>query len=69
VEAFEATQVPPADVHIVASTLVEAELRGLSSHGIMRLEAYLTKLVQGGFNPRPNIQVVAVRRGNHLALF
>ena len=58
VEAFEALKVPAADAEIAASSLVEAELRGLASHGVMRLEAYLSKLAQGGFNPTPDIQVV-----------
>jgi LDH2 family malate/lactate/ureidoglycolate dehydrogenase len=58
VEAFEALHVPVADAEIAASSLVEAELRGLASHGVMRLEAYLSKLAQGGFNPSPDIQVV-----------
>ena len=57
-EAFRALNVPAPDAEIAASNLVEAELRGLASHGVMRLEAYLSKLAQGGFNPTPDIQVV-----------
>lgn len=57
-EAFRSLNVPAPDAEIAASNLVEAELRGLASHGVMRLEAYLSKLAQGGFNPTPDIQVV-----------
>jgi LDH2 family malate/lactate/ureidoglycolate dehydrogenase len=58
VEAFEALKVPSSDAEIAASNLVEAELRGLASHGVMRLETYLSKLAQGGFNPAPDIRIV-----------
>jgi LDH2 family malate/lactate/ureidoglycolate dehydrogenase len=58
IEAFEALKVPTSDAEIAASNLVEAELRGLASHGVMRLEAYLSKLQQGGFNPNPDIRTV-----------
>ena len=38
--------------------MLEAELRGLSSHGVMRLECYTNKLTLGGFNPTPDIRVI-----------
>ncbi|MBD3305548.1 hypothetical protein GF339_04120, partial [candidate division KSB3 bacterium] len=60
-EAFQALNVPEQDADIVASNLVEAELRGLSSHGVMRLHAYLSKLEHAGYNPTPDIRIVRER--------
>lgn len=60
-EAFRALHVSEHDAEIVASNLIEAELRGLSSHGVMRLKSYISKLAHGGFNPTPNIQILRDR--------
>jgi LDH2 family malate/lactate/ureidoglycolate dehydrogenase len=61
IEALTALKVPKHDAEIVASNLIEAELRGLSSHGVMRLKSYTSKLAHGGFNPTPNIRFVKNR--------
>jgi ureidoglycolate dehydrogenase (NAD+) len=39
---------------IVAETLVDANLRGIDTHGIVRLESYVERLEQGGINPMPD---------------
>ena len=57
-EAFERTGVPDEDAAIAADTLVEADLRGVHSHGTWWLKTYIQRLQQGGLNPRPNIQVI-----------
>jgi ureidoglycolate dehydrogenase (NAD+) len=41
----------------VAEVLVHANLRGVDSHGVMRMEHYLRRLRAGGINPNPKIQV------------
>src|SRR5437868_13897092 len=46
-----------ADARLVADTLVAANLRGVDSHGIVRLPHYATRLRNGSVKPRPNIQV------------
>lgn len=51
--------VPIEQARIVADVLVHANLRGVDSHGIMRLEHYIRKIKQGGINPVPNIQIRA----------
>ena len=48
-----------AEARLVAETLVAANLRGVDSHGVVRLPHYATRLRNGTVKPRPNI---AVRR-------
>jgi len=47
---FRRVGVPAADADLVADTLVEADLRGVHSHGVMRLPVYI-KRVQAGIIP------------------
>lgn len=42
---------------ILADALVTANLRGVDSHGVVRLEPYLRKLEAGGFNTAPSVSV------------
>ncbi|MEM4970691.1 MAG: Ldh family oxidoreductase [Sulfolobales archaeon] len=44
---------------IVADHLVRANLRGVDSHGIIRLPYYVDGILRGEINPRPMIKVVA----------
>ncbi len=44
-----------ADAHLVAETLVAANLRGVDSHGVVRLPHYATRLRNGTVKARPNI--------------
>ncbi|MBL4702063.1 MAG: Ldh family oxidoreductase [Phycisphaeraceae bacterium] len=44
-----------SDAHRVADSLVEANLRGVDSHGIARLGHYLEKLANGSINAKPQI--------------
>ena len=41
----------------IADALVKADLRGVNSHGVARLDAYLENLDAGGFNTNPDITV------------
>lgn len=41
----------------VADGLVRADLRGVSSHGVSRLEVYMKKFEAGGFNAAPEMRV------------
>ena len=58
--------VGPADACLVAGTLVAANLRGVDSHGVVRLPHYATRLRNGTVNARPNI--TARRTGPSTAL-
>ena len=43
---------------LIAETLVEADLRGVRSHGVMRVPGYIRGLRSGNVNPRPDVRVV-----------
>ncbi|PLZ00752.1 malate dehydrogenase [Burkholderia sp. WAC0059] len=54
--------VPEAEAERVAANLIEADLRGVSSHGVVRLPIYVKRIVDGGTNPRPDIRLVRETR-------
>jgi L-2-hydroxycarboxylate dehydrogenase (NAD+) len=56
--AFEAAGLPGDEAAAVAGLMVEADLRGSDTHGVIRLPLYLRRLKAGGVNARPNIRVV-----------
>lgn len=56
-KAFEGLGLLPADARYVARILVMADLFGLSTHGLSRVESYGERLSVGGINPRPHISV------------
>lgn len=56
-----AAGMPEDDAATAARSLVDANLRGVDSHGIVRLLPYVTKIEQGGTNPRPAITFVRDR--------
>ena len=55
---LEAEGVPSQDAAFVASTLVEADLRGVHSHGVLRLGRYVRELGSGLTNVNPTIAVL-----------
>ena len=64
--AFEAAGLASEDANIVAGLMVEADLRGSDTHGVIRLPLYLRRLKAGGIVPRPNIRIVQERPGSAL---
>lgn len=46
---------------IVADSLVQADLRGIDSHGVARLPIYLKRLKTGVVNAKPEIRVIKER--------
>lgn len=58
IAAFEQVGVPAADAALVADTLVEADLRGVHSHGVWWVKSYVERLQRGGSNPRPQLAVL-----------
>lgn len=60
---FEGLGMPAADAAIEAEVLVWANLRGVDSHGVTRLEAYTDAIDAGRMNVRPDIQVLTERAG------
>ncbi|WP_345217034.1 Ldh family oxidoreductase [Georgenia halophila] len=51
--ALEAADVPPEDAELTSRALVEADRRGIASHGLLRLPLYTSALQAGGINARP----------------
>jgi L-2-hydroxycarboxylate dehydrogenase (NAD+) len=56
--ALERLDVPHEDARIVADVLVEADLRGIDSHGVARMSRYVTGIQQGMMRPRAKPRVV-----------
>lgn len=50
--------VPQHDAETIANSLVEADLRGISSHGVARLKAYIERVRAGLMEAVSNIQVL-----------
>ncbi len=64
VGVFQGLRVPPKDAEVVASVLVAADLRGVDSHGVVRVNSrgwYVKALRDGIMNPRPQIRIVEDR--------
>lgn len=55
---FERLDLPQADADLVSASLVEADLRGVHSHGVLLLPGYINRLKAGGINPHPAVRVV-----------
>jgi len=51
----------PEDAFLIADSLVEAELKGLASHGLVRLKVYLERARQGSITPKA--RPAALREG------
>lgn len=54
---FAACNVSAADAELWADILVWANLRGVDSHGVLRIPRYIQTLANGNINARPNITV------------
>lgn len=56
---LQSAGVPAADAAIVAETLVEADLRGVHSHGVMLLSLYVKRLQAGLVRAQAEMATVA----------
>ena len=57
-EVFISVGLPPEDAEIEAELLVWANLRGIDSHGVLRIPFYIDAVEKGLMNPNPNIEVL-----------
>ncbi len=55
---FLAGGLDPEAAAIVSTSLVEANLRGHDSHGVMRIPFYIGRVADGGLNPKSRLTVV-----------
>ena len=58
--ALQAHNVPAEDAKITAVSLVQADQRGITSHGLLRLPLYVKAIVAGGINPVPNLSLIHI---------
>jgi LDH2 family malate/lactate/ureidoglycolate dehydrogenase len=50
--------VPDAHLGLLVDSFVEADLRGVGTHGVARIPAYIRAFLQGIVNPAPNVEIV-----------
>jgi len=58
IDIFMAVGVPKNEARLVAEHLVEANLAGVDSHGVIRIPRYVRRIQQGRIRPGADIQVV-----------
>jgi LDH2 family malate/lactate/ureidoglycolate dehydrogenase len=49
------------DAALLADTLIQSELRGIGSHGLIRLPFYCQRLLDGGSNSNPDVKILSER--------
>ena len=54
---FRAAGVDPAEAHLVAESLTQANLRGHDSHGVMRIPSYIQRVQDGSLNSKSHLTV------------
>ncbi len=57
-DIFQRCEMSREDAGLLAETLVAADLRGVHSHGVLRVPDYVHKLIRGGVDPRGRPRVV-----------
>lgn len=55
---FEKMDIPSEDAEITADVLVDADLRGVDSHGVARLSRYVKGLQEGLMFPHPEVKTL-----------
>jgi LDH2 family malate/lactate/ureidoglycolate dehydrogenase len=55
---FEHLGVSQGDAEVIADVLVQADLRGIDSHGVARLRRYVNGIREGQMKARPQVKVV-----------
>jgi LDH2 family malate/lactate/ureidoglycolate dehydrogenase len=61
-DLFAAAGMPRADAQLAADTLVASDLRGVESHGVVRVPIYVERLRRGAIDPRPRIAIARETR-------
>ena len=58
VDIFEAVPISADHAQLIASKLVECDLRGVVSHGTLQVNRYVRSFQDGSVNPNPQIRVL-----------
>ena len=56
--ALKALGLPEQDAALTAARMIDADLRGVDTHGIFRLNHYHQRIKAGGINLNPNVHIV-----------
>jgi LDH2 family malate/lactate/ureidoglycolate dehydrogenase len=59
IQSFHRSGLSQEHAEWISDTLIQSELRGIASHGIVRLPFYCRRLLEKGSNPHPKITVVS----------
>ena len=62
-EIFVRCSMSERDADLLAETLVHADLRGIHSHGVLRVPEYVSKLTTGGVNPAGRPCIASIHGG------
>jgi len=62
-EIFVRCSMSEPDADLLAETLVHADLRGIHSHGVLRVPEYVSKLTTGGVNPAGRPCIASIHGG------
>src|SRR5699024_3935641 len=54
---FKKVEVSQEDADIIADVLTHADLRNVSSHGVLRTERYISHILNKGINNSPDIKI------------
>ena len=57
-DIFAAVPVPADDAQLIADLLIETELRGVASHGVLQVERYVENYKEGMTNTHPEIKIL-----------
>jgi LDH2 family malate/lactate/ureidoglycolate dehydrogenase len=60
-ETFRSVGTPDGDARLIAESFIDSDLRGVYSHGVMRLPIYIhhcKKAGPGGINPKARVRIV-----------
>ena len=58
VEIFRAVPIPEDHARLIAGKLVECDLRGVVSHGVLQVHRYVRSFQDGSMNRNPRIRVL-----------
>ncbi len=57
-DLLQKVKLPPKDAELIAESLVQANLRGVDSHGVARMAIYIERLNKRLTNPKPRITIL-----------
>jgi len=56
---FIKTGITPEDADIASEILISSEMRGVRSHGLMRIEKYVERLLSGGIHAKAHLDTIS----------